>query len=648
MQLMGLIAKYNIGGGAARVTRLSRKPKQMHQRLSKLPPHVVKHLVQASVQLQTAECHEVQQQVIRRNGRRRRREIAAIRIQGAERQRAARMHEMRRLCQAPLPNETAPANQISKYHGAGARCQVKEILHSVFAHVSSISDTGHETRRDIAEDISHWLCTMGDVGHVSSISDTGDETRRDIAEDISHWLCTKSDVGSGGDSIFIDTCSFPESRRESGEAADFVHWLCKASDIVSCAGTADTDVISGASSLNCAAIESRVAGDVVDWLCGASDQLSFDDALTVEYSSASCKMEAGELSSLACDLSCGGDALSNIDFDISRSSPARSIAANDIIESVLKSTYAGVQCEQTVEDESAIALAPLLPESPPSLHQSGDDVGSKGADEEVVDLASPITLFVSSDQNIQTGIPSSHVPDISLQRTYINVCMSHSVKPNSKVLFSLTAPCVEHSPEPRYSVPHENEGSAVSDGLGTAATAPRVAPGSILMTPSSCCSLSGSFLKDGFFCDRGWTCYDFSGAHLGDRGVVPVLLALAQDPRLGRVRLSNCALRGASAAVLADFVRDTPMLKSVDLSGNCLSLEAGTLLAGALEERQRHASPVEVNLTDTALAPRQTSGEPSSGVFLCRRPSAASAGHTLEVLRTRLLASGAYFVVSGA
>lgn len=81
--------------------------------------------------------------------------------------------------------------------------------------------------------------------------------------------------------------------------------------------------------------------------------------------------------------------------------------------------------------------------------------------------------------------------------------------------------------------------------------------------------------------------YDFGGAHLGDRGVTCLLHALALDKRLVSLSLRSCGLRGGSAPVIAIFIEMHAKLRSIDLSFNSLSFEAGEVLLGALERRSK-------------------------------------------------------------
>jgi len=99
--------------------------------------------------------------------------------------------------------------------------------------------------------------------------------------------------------------------------------------------------------------------------------------------------------------------------------------------------------------------------------------------------------------------------------------------------------------------------------------------------------------------------YNFAGAYLGDRGLVPVLLALAHDPGVASTNLSNCGLHATSAEVLADFLRLHPTLCDLDLGGNTAlsSSKSGLLLFQALEERRAATgSAPTLRLAGTGLA----------------------------------------------
>merc|ERR1719161_1452401 len=106
------------------------------------------------------------------------------------------------------------------------------------------------------------------------------------------------------------------------------------------------------------------------------------------------------------------------------------------------------------------------------------------------------------------------------------------------------------------------------------------------------------------------TTYDFSGTHIGDRGVICVLLALARDVCCSFVSLEKCALHNACAPLIAEFLKLHPSLVQVDLYSNAFSFHAGELFLKALEKRQRprgslhdlSAATVCVNLGETSLS----------------------------------------------
>jgi len=106
------------------------------------------------------------------------------------------------------------------------------------------------------------------------------------------------------------------------------------------------------------------------------------------------------------------------------------------------------------------------------------------------------------------------------------------------------------------------------------------------------------------------TAYDFSGAHLGDRGAICVLLAMARDVSCSNLSLHKCALHNASAPLIAEFLKLHPSLVQIDLSSNAFSFHAGQLFLQALGKRERPrgslhdlaAATVCVNLGDTALS----------------------------------------------
>lgn len=79
--------------------------------------------------------------------------------------------------------------------------------------------------------------------------------------------------------------------------------------------------------------------------------------------------------------------------------------------------------------------------------------------------------------------------------------------------------------------------------------------------------------------------YNFENAHLGDRGGVCLLHALAHDPRIVSLSLRGGCLRGGSASTIATFIELHPKLREIDLSNNNLSYEFGELLLEALDKR---------------------------------------------------------------
>merc|ERR1712217_1395 len=81
--------------------------------------------------------------------------------------------------------------------------------------------------------------------------------------------------------------------------------------------------------------------------------------------------------------------------------------------------------------------------------------------------------------------------------------------------------------------------------------------------------------------------YDFSQSHVGDRGVVCVLHAIAMDPRCSALSLRSCGLRSSSGGCIAAFAELHPRIAFLDLSHNCFSFESGELLLEALNRRSR-------------------------------------------------------------
>lgn len=139
------------------------------------------------------------------------------------------------------------------------------------------------------------------------------------------------------------------------------------------------------------------------------------------------------------------------------------------------------------------------------------------------------------------------------------------------------------------------------------------------------------------------TSYDFVRAHLGDRGVVCVLSALAHDPRCASVSLAECGLTGASAPVVACFLEYHPRVRECSLSKNGFSFEAGEVLLSALTRReQRGLEKVSVDLGGTFLAwgrDGQTVGPPCGSLWATGAGSATAAKFapsSYETLRSKL------------
>merc|ERR1712217_910602 len=139
----------------------------------------------------------------------------------------------------------------------------------------------------------------------------------------------------------------------------------------------------------------------------------------------------------------------------------------------------------------------------------------------------------------------------------------------------------------------------------------------------------------------------FASAHLGDRGILPVLLVLAPMPCLTHVDFSRCALHTASIEAVADFIRFHPAIPIVDLRGNSFSPTAAPPLVSALEFRRQVAGaaeqppPVELLLACTGIAPQRGSAPlTAGGTFLRDRPKWQ--GLSVDVdLQKRLVALGA-------
>jgi len=112
--------------------------------------------------------------------------------------------------------------------------------------------------------------------------------------------------------------------------------------------------------------------------------------------------------------------------------------------------------------------------------------------------------------------------------------------------------------------------------------------------------------------------YDFANAHLGDRGVLCVLRALAEDSRCNTICFRGCGLSGASAPAVAVFLELHPMLQHADLSHNSFSHEAGEHLLSALLRRLRGWTPSE--LTGTSVFPEWNQGSLAVDAVLPRLP----------------------------
>lgn len=142
---------------------------------------------------------------------------------------------------------------------------------------------------------------------------------------------------------------------------------------------------------------------------------------------------------------------------------------------------------------------------------------------------------------------------------------------------------------------------------------------------------------------------NFSGLPLGDRGLVPALLALARCPGLRRVGLADCSLRGASAKMLAELVRWHPSLEELDLRNNALPPDAGLALLQALEGRLSEGlgnARLTLLLAGTVLANLGASAAPSCKIDssisdLAEKRSSGSLTHA-DLFR-RLSGGGALF-----
>merc|ERR1712046_502459 len=93
------------------------------------------------------------------------------------------------------------------------------------------------------------------------------------------------------------------------------------------------------------------------------------------------------------------------------------------------------------------------------------------------------------------------------------------------------------------------------------------------------CKASVSQLVD------SWVSYDFTNAHLGDKGVICVLQALVDDWRCVKLSLRGCNLKSGSAQAVAAFLELQPHLTHADLSENFFSYEAGKEILEALVRR---------------------------------------------------------------
>lgn len=94
-------------------------------------------------------------------------------------------------------------------------------------------------------------------------------------------------------------------------------------------------------------------------------------------------------------------------------------------------------------------------------------------------------------------------------------------------------------------------------------------------------TLSVSAGDDSFFD----TAYDFGACHLGDRGLVCLLHALAHDERCFSVSFASCTLRRASSPSLSVFMEFHPRLRFMDLQQNNLSFDCGEIILEALQRR---------------------------------------------------------------
>jgi len=81
------------------------------------------------------------------------------------------------------------------------------------------------------------------------------------------------------------------------------------------------------------------------------------------------------------------------------------------------------------------------------------------------------------------------------------------------------------------------------------------------------------------------TAYDFSMCHIGDRGAVCLLHALAYDAHCVSVSLASCGLRRACALILGAFIELHPRLNNLDLQQNNLSFDSGESFLASLQHR---------------------------------------------------------------
>mmetsp|Transcript_93507 Transcript_93507/g.242038 ORF Transcript_93507/g.242038 Transcript_93507/m.242038 type:complete len:972 (+) Transcript_93507:56-2971(+) len=118
--------------------------------------------------------------------------------------------------------------------------------------------------------------------------------------------------------------------------------------------------------------------------------------------------------------------------------------------------------------------------------------------------------------------------------------------------------------------------------------------------------------------------YDFSTCHLGDRGAICVLHALAHDPRCSSLSLAACGLRRASAPSIGVFIEMHPGLSHLDLSQNNLSYDSGESLLEGLRKRAGDEKPTAEAATDMRGSRRLTTKE----VFQARAAVSVNLGGT--------------------